>query len=58
MALHVAVFFFIFFFFLLNRLVRIIEGPDNQGPDNRGSTVYVLCDFDISELLSLYSTSS
>ena len=32
MALHVA-------FFLHNRLVRIIEGGDNRGPDNQGSTV-------------------
>ena len=44
MALHVAVFFFFFFlflflFFIHNHLVRVIEGPDNRGPDNRGYTV-------------------
>ena len=39
MALHVAAFLFLFLFFLHNRLVWIIEGLDNRGPDNRGSTV-------------------
>ena len=45
MALHVAVLLFYFYFFLHNHLVRIIEGPDDRGADNRGSTVVDISTF-------------